>query len=171
MKRRKASLMVIFLLAFSTLSVVTMILSTNVGATTLFVGGTGPGNHTTIQSAIDVAIDGDTVFVYSGVYLEVLTIDKMVSLIGENRTTAVIDGGINPSVVTISSDWVNVSGLTIMGLDQSFNGKVISLSFADNCTINDNVILGANRGIHLYYSNYSTAFDNNISDTSRGIRL
>jgi parallel beta-helix repeat protein len=171
MKRRKASLMVVFLLVVGIFSVATVILSHNVVATALYVGGTGPGNHTTIQGAIDVAIDGDTIFVYSGVYLEVLTIDKMVSLIGENRTTSVIDGGNNPSVVTITSDWVNISGLTIMGLDQTFNGKVIDILFADNCTINDNVILDASHGIHLYYSNYTTAFDNNISDTSKGIRL
>ena len=31
---------------------------------TLYVGGTGPGNYTSIQSAIDDAINGDTVFVY-----------------------------------------------------------------------------------------------------------
>ena len=37
---------------------------------TLYVGGAGPGNHTTIQSALDAASDGDTVFVYSGTYTE-----------------------------------------------------------------------------------------------------
>ena len=31
---------------------------------TLYVGGLGPGNYTTIQAAIDDASDGDTVFVY-----------------------------------------------------------------------------------------------------------
>ena len=32
----------------------------------LYVGGSGPGNYTRIQDAIDNASDGDTVFVYSG---------------------------------------------------------------------------------------------------------
>ena len=31
---------------------------------TLYVGGSGEGNHTNIQDAIDDANDGDTVFVY-----------------------------------------------------------------------------------------------------------
>ena len=35
---------------------------------TLYVGGTGPGNYTSIQNAVDNASDGDTVFVYDGTY-------------------------------------------------------------------------------------------------------
>jgi hypothetical protein len=31
---------------------------------TLYVGGTGEGNYTKIQDAIEDAVDGDTVFVY-----------------------------------------------------------------------------------------------------------
>ncbi len=36
----------------------------------LYVGGTGPNNYTRIQDAIDNASDGDTIFVYSGIYYE-----------------------------------------------------------------------------------------------------
>ena len=35
---------------------------------TLYVGGSGPGNYTKIQDAINNAIDGDTIYVYSGTY-------------------------------------------------------------------------------------------------------
>ena len=34
---------------------------------TLYVGGSGPGNYTKIQDAIDNTSDGDTVFVYKGI--------------------------------------------------------------------------------------------------------
>jgi len=34
------------------------------GGNTLYVGGSGPGNYTSIQDAIDDASDGDTVYVY-----------------------------------------------------------------------------------------------------------
>mgnify|MGYP001636576991 CR=1 FL=1 len=37
---------------------------------TLYVGGAGPGNYTTIQDAIDDASDGDTIVVYPGIYYE-----------------------------------------------------------------------------------------------------
>ena len=38
----------------------------------LYVGGSGPGNYTKIQDAVDDASDGDTVFVYSGIYYETI---------------------------------------------------------------------------------------------------
>ena len=47
---------------------------------TLYVGGSGAGNYTTIQSAIDAASDGDTVFVCRGTYYENILIDKNISL-------------------------------------------------------------------------------------------
>ena len=40
---------------------------------TLYVGGTGPGNYSKIQEAIDNASDGDTIIVYSGTYVEQLS--------------------------------------------------------------------------------------------------
>ena len=50
--------------------------------TTLFVGGSGPGNYSSIQAAIDDANPGDTVFVYSdsSPYYEQITVDKCHSM-------------------------------------------------------------------------------------------
>ena len=36
----------------------------------LYVGGSGPGNYTKIQDALDNATEGDTVYVYSNTYYE-----------------------------------------------------------------------------------------------------
>ena len=59
---------------------------------TLYVGGSGAGNYTTIQSAIDDANSGDTVFVYSGIYFENVIVNKTISLTGEDRNSTIIDG-------------------------------------------------------------------------------
>ena len=60
---------------------------------TLYVGGSGPGNYSKIQDAINNASDNDTVFVYddSSPYYENIVMDKPINLIGENMNSTVID--------------------------------------------------------------------------------
>ena len=92
-------------------------ISTMQNGNILYVGGTGPGNYTKIQDAIDNASDGDTVYVFGGVYNEKLWIRNQINLIGENTDTTIIDGS-NFShfkgQVNILSDWVNFSGFSII---------------------------------------------------------
>jgi hypothetical protein len=60
---------------------------------TLYVGGAGPGNYTTIQDAIDDASDGDTIIVYPGIYYEnQLIVDKALQIRGAGWATTIIDG-------------------------------------------------------------------------------
>jgi len=60
---------------------------------TLYVGGVGPGNYTTIQDAIDDASDGDTIIVYPGIYYEnQVLINKALSIKGAEWATTIIDG-------------------------------------------------------------------------------
>ena len=61
---------------------------------TLYVGGTGEGNYTSIQEAINYSFEVDTVYVYddSSPYFENIIINKSIHLIGENKDTTVIDG-------------------------------------------------------------------------------
>jgi len=83
---------------------------------TLYVGGSGPNNYTTIQSAINNASDGDTVFVYddSSPYYEHITINTRINLIGEDKNTTIIDGGfLGGVIVKINIAGVYLSGFTI----------------------------------------------------------
>ncbi len=50
-----------------------------------------PDDYSTIQSAINAANSGDTVFVKSGIYPGNLIINKSISVIGENRDQTIID--------------------------------------------------------------------------------
>jgi len=82
---------------------------------TLYVGGSGPGNYTKIQDAIDNASNGDTVFVYhhSMPYYENIVVDKSIRLIGEDRNTTIIDGNGIGNVTMVIADNVHISGFTI----------------------------------------------------------
>jgi parallel beta-helix repeat protein len=155
----------------------------------LYVGGSGPGNYTSIQSAVDDASPGDTVFVYNGTYYEVLVVNKTIDLIGENRDSTVIDGGWGTYVVYISSDRVTISGFTILNgyygifLDSSSdntiignnvnstNGYGIFLDSSSNNFITGNTASINGWGITLDTSNNNTIIGNNASNNFYGIVL
>ena len=80
---------------------------------TLYVGGTGPNNYTKIQDAINEANDGDTIFVYSGVYEENFVINKTVTLVGEKRKATIIDGSYKEYIVIIHSSNVTIQNFTL----------------------------------------------------------
>jgi len=117
----------------------------------LYVGGSGPGNYTKIQDAINNASDGDTVFVYddSSPYVENIVIDTSISLIGEDKNTTIIDGAIDGHGVNITADNVTVIGFTIQNCS---NGSGICIS-SNNNRITDNIISDNMVGIGTYYGN------------------
>lgn len=90
-----------------------MVGKSTIGRSVLYVGGSGPGNYTTIQEAINNASNGDTVFVYNGTYYENVVVNKTINFVGEDRDGTIIDGGGSGDVVSVSADWVNISGFTI----------------------------------------------------------
>jgi parallel beta-helix repeat protein len=104
----------------------------------LYVGGSGPGNYTRIQDAINDSNNGDTIFIYDDAspYFEHLKITKSVSLLGEKKNTTIIDGNGTFDVIFINANEVNICGLSVR------NGKYgISLHSGDsNCSIEDSII-------------------------------
>lgn len=104
----------------------------NVHATgaTLYVGGNGPGNYTTIQAAVDASENGDTVYVYDSFipYAGNVRVNKSINLIGEDNTV-VADawGGYGFNVL---ADNVSITRFTI--LDFCYG---IETFFGLNCTI------------------------------------
>ena len=139
----------------------------NNGRAILYVGGSGPGNYTSIQDAIDNASDGDTVFVYddSSPYYENVVVDKSISLVGEDKDTTIIDGGGGGNVIEVEADWVNISGFTIQN---SGGGAGISTRYSyplgTNININNNIIKNNSQGIYLSRSDDSI-ITNNIQVT------
>ena len=96
--------------------------------TVLYVGGSGPGNYTKIQDAIDAATEGDTIFVYddSSPYLENVMVNKSVHLMGEHRETTEINGGGNEDVIVITKDFVTLSDFTLKEPDWYYDGVILS---------------------------------------------
>ena len=138
--------------------------ATQLGGNILYVGGNGPNNYTTITAALNVANDGDTIYVYSGTYYENIVITKKISLIGENPKTTIIDGRNMGNVVHILSDNVLISGFTLTnsGWEDDEAGIMIN---GDYCLIFDCLILNNNRGIYGEYADHNIITNCSVSDS------
>ena len=158
---------------------------------TLYVGGSGEGNYTKIQDAIDNASDGDTVFVLddSSPYIENIVVDKSINLECEYR--AEIYGREYAAVIKISADWVKISGFatirsevsyigievcsdynTITGNYIEFNTYNIILNYSNGNIISNNFIrCSPNLGIFVSSSNCNIITNNIITGNVQGIDL
>jgi len=140
---------------------------------TLYVGGIGVGNYTTIQSAVDNASDGDTVFVYNGTYHEdnVHIRYKSINLVGEDKNTTIIA---NTFILIYSSRNVIIHGFTI--IKEVTHTEDINIEFLNcsNCTFYDNIVqsnLSLLRGIYIVESSEIKIFKNTIKGARNSIGI
>jgi parallel beta-helix repeat protein len=160
-KRALPSLLVIATLVIASLIAVVSLITITAEAATLYVGGGGPGNYTTIQAAIDAASPGDTIYVFKGTYKEKVTISKTLTLVGEDTANTVIDGDRVSDVMVITADWVNVSGFRIRNSSWNAGDAGIELSGVQHCHLfENNVSDNTGIGIYLVTSSYNTVTDN-----------
>ena len=142
---------------------------------TLYVGGSGPNNYSKIQDAINDSDNGDTIFVYNGIYYENVIVNKSVFLNGQNIYSTIIDGGKRHDfdTVYISADDVTLSGFTIQnsGEDPSSPDCGVFIHSSDGITIIGNRIINNNGGLKLHYSNHNIVSNNYISQNKFGISI
>jgi parallel beta-helix repeat protein len=142
----------------------------------LYVGGSGPGNYTKIQDAVDNASDGDTVFVFSGLYYENVIVDKAIRLLGESQTATVIDGRKNNgSVVSITAPGVTLKQFTLQNCGDISNAAELYIVSDDNQitenTMNCTVTPHGEEGVWCLNSSGNTIERNTIQNHYCGIWL
>jgi len=110
-----------------------------------------------IQEGIDASetLNGDTLWIESGVYHENVDVYKSLTLIGENRST-IIDGGNVGKVLCVNADNVSVVGFTVR------NSGLLAPTYGDDCGVFLNHSVGSNIshclvtnnriGIYLFFS-------------------
>jgi parallel beta-helix repeat protein len=154
---------------------------------------TVPDDYASIQEAINNAGAGDTVFVRAGTYnvrgYHPISIDKPISLIGENRENTIINAlpyFMQESLIFVEAESVTISGLSINGsrigiglwntaskckiignnIANAYDG--ISTNRASGCVIDQNGISTCNTGISETSSN-GVISNNDIQRNKRGI--
>jgi len=152
---------------------------------TLYVGGSGGDNYTTIQSAIDDANNGDTVFVYddsSPYYENVRISEKSIKLIGEDKNSTIIDGNYTDyPIIVLSANDFKISGFTLVNpYGPTFNdwkSVLIKIINCNNSIIENNIVKqnymeygGAYAGIYLLNSCNNIIRNNLIYNTDISLR-
>lgn len=159
-RMRRSVFILVFLLLMSTFHLALVMLPMNVTAAIHFVGGSGPGNYTSIQNAIDAADSGDLIYVYGGIYHERIEVNKHLSIEGEDRNATILDGDFVGNVVHITADWVNFTGFTVRNAGSDMENAGVRLSHVQNVRISGNNVSNNSQGIYIYYSDNNTIRDN-----------
>ena len=174
----KQSIVVTLILVFIGASVVSG-LKTNVTSNDqpmsrgnwLYVGGSGAGNYTSIQKAIDNSSNGYTIYVYNKTYNENLdTKLKKITLMGEDRDATFVQGQGTDPTLRIGTSEVTVTGFTLIGVTPEAVIEVATA--ASTVLISHNLIKEGGYGITMALTtNKITITDNIIFDqTYAGIQ-
>ncbi|MCL6579255.1 MAG: right-handed parallel beta-helix repeat-containing protein [Candidatus Bathyarchaeota archaeon] len=150
---------------------------------------TVPDDYPTIQEAINAANEGDTLFVRNGTYYENVVLNKTLSLIGENRSTTIIDGNNTGSVIWVTTP-ATISGFTIRNarysgifVEEKVDGNNISGNIVENnlygiwlassigSTLNDNIVSNCWLGIEIGEGSANTVSGNIVSHANQGIDI
>lgn len=130
----------------------------------IYVCSSGEREFSSIQDAIDAATEGQTIFVFSGVYDERLTINKTINLMGEDMETTIIDGNNNGRVITITDEeFCTITGFTIQ--NSGSNVPAIDVKTSNN-EISHNIIKNSYIGINSASVNYNSFHNNTLVSNS-----
>jgi parallel beta-helix repeat protein len=138
--------------------------------------------YQTINDGVIAAKEGDTVYVYSGIYGEGYTdkyacvkIDKRINLVGEDKYTTIIDANQPPNPakmgVVLNTDGISIHGFTIRNAVWAGGGAGRGISidylkpYINNITIYDNILVNNDYGIINFDGNHCEIYNNIISNS------
>jgi len=135
------------------------------GTDVITVDDDGPADYDNIQDAVDAAGMGDIIYVYNGTYNEHVTISESLTLLGQNESNVIIDGGGSGDCVQISSSDVAINGFTITNASRYGIYASSSDLSIEHVTITGN----GNYGIYFNSGKSFTLRDSTIDGNGGGI--
>ena len=130
-----------------------------------------PGINTTrwnkIQAAVDMSNPEDTIFVFKGIYNETLFLIKPCHLTGEHSKHTIIDGQSHDNVITVLSEGITISDLTIQHCGNNQWDAAILIQpkkclKPEPITITENQIIN-NKNCGIYIDTLASLFSPSIS--------
>ena len=127
----------------------------------------------TIQEGILNATIGETIYVYSGIYVENVVVNKTVNLVGENKNTTIVDGNESGEVMLVKGTWpfgnVSIRNFKIVNCSMSGWHGVTSGIRIENCsnnTVSNCIFLDCYDGLYL-----ESSWNNIVGDNSFDINV
>ena len=137
--------------------------------------GSADKPYKTIQKALDVAEDGDIIYIFGGFYQEDLIINKRVRIVGSiDEVDTVIDSRFDKRyLIEVTADHVTIEGLTVSDSDDSTTspiGALICLKSNSNQIINNNIVNTSSYGIYIDSNSKNNLISRNyINNTNVGV--
>jgi len=138
-----------------------------------YVGGLGAGNYTKIQDAVDNTSDGDTVFVYDDAspYLETVSINTSIRVLGENENTTIIDAGTTDYAVAVRMQ-ADYGRFEHFGLRNSgWESYALNVFHAEDLIIANNSFLGNFNGAYVEDSDQVLIADNTFIENREALEV
>jgi nitrous oxidase accessory protein len=124
----------------------------------------GKGNINTVQEALQIAVDGDTIFVEPGHYHERnLVIEKQVRLIGIDHP--ILDGDHKYEIISVKADNVLIEGFKVMhsGVSSIEDFAGIKIYNRRNVTVRNNILEDNFFGIYAQHGTSCTISNNKLT--------
>jgi hypothetical protein len=127
------------------------------------VGGSGGGNYSTIQLAVDACSDGDIVHIHGGTYNELVTVTSEIWIQGNgSRISPPIS--IDPVAFTLNANNVTISNMLISFFTRGINSNKYGHNITGN-VFHDNLqdirISSQNNDIHSSWNSSGIIIENN----------
>jgi nitrous oxidase accessory protein len=152
------------------------LITTGIFISNIFIAGCieqtkPPISSLSIQKMINNALDGETIYINSGIYNENIIINKSITLMGEDKNTTIIKGE-GGNVVFITADNCILEGFTINNIEKTEETSIGININANYTTIKNNKISSNNYGIVFDKSSKgNNVVDNNISHNTYGLYI
>jgi parallel beta-helix repeat protein len=120
--------------------------------------------YSSLQQAVDNATAGGTIYVSTGLYAEQLSVEKSISLEGENASTTIINS--NATAINVSADNVSISDFTIQYSGCAcFGYSSVNVTDSQNTNVTNNVIVSDQFGIQVQNVSRAIIAHNKITYT------
>jgi rhodanese-related sulfurtransferase len=118
--------------------------------------------YSSLQAAIDNATEEQTLYVSTGVYDEYLSVNKPITLVGENASTTIINE--NATVLNVNADNVSISDFTIQYVGCTCYGYAsVNVTNSQNINVTNNIIISDDLGILVAGASGVNVADNDVT--------